>query len=369
MNAGQYISGAGHIGLIGWLLFGGTFASEPLPFQVTDVAVITGEQFDAMMAAQRPPETVTEVAMPAPPKPDTPPEPQPEATRDQPVDSAQPEVAATPPPDKVPDLSQITPPTPAEVQDTPPEITPPSEEVAVVVPEQASRPQARPIERVAPTPVAQPPEPEVKIDEAVRQETAPTPEAEVVKPEEQETAPKEAVKEIVPEAKDPVSAAPAQSKRPKSRPAAPPKPETRTETANAETGAAKQRDAVKDALAEALAGAATPAPEASGPPLTQGETDALRVAVSKCWNLGALSSDAMAVTITVAVAMSEDARPITGSIRLIKSTGGSQAAANQAFEAARRAIIRCGATGYNLPIEKIGQWRDIEMTFNPEKMR
>lgn len=43
--------------------------------------------------------------------------------------------------------------------------------------------------------------------------------------------------------------------------------------------------------------------------------------------------------------------------------------ATQAFEAARRAILRCGATGYDLPAEKYGQWRDIEMTFNPEKMR
>ena len=38
-------------------------------------------------------------------------------------------------------------------------------------------------------------------------------------------------------------------------------------------------------------------------------------------------------------------------------------------EAARRAIIRCGASGYNLPVEKYDQWRDIEMTFNPERMR
>ena len=41
----------------------------------------------------------------------------------------------------------------------------------------------------------------------------------------------------------------------------------------------------------------------------------------------------------------------------------------QAFEAARRAIIRCGSNGYDLPREKYGQWQNIEMTFNPEKMR
>jgi hypothetical protein len=51
------------------------------------------------------------------------------------------------------------------------------------------------------------------------------------------------------------------------------------------------------------------------------------------------------------------------------SSGGSSAAARQAFEAARRAIIRCGASGYDLPAEKFGQWQTIEMTFNPERMR
>ncbi|MEM6478789.1 MAG: energy transducer TonB, partial [Pseudomonadota bacterium] len=40
-----------------------------------------------------------------------------------------------------------------------------------------------------------------------------------------------------------------------------------------------------------------------------------------------------------------------------------------AFEAARRAIIRCGAKGFDLPSEKYDQWKEIEMTFNPEQMR
>ena len=42
---------------------------------------------------------------------------------------------------------------------------------------------------------------------------------------------------------------------------------------------------------------------------------------------------------------------------------------SESYEAARRAILRCGTKGYDLPQEKFGQWRDIEMTFNPEKMR
>ena len=38
-------------------------------------------------------------------------------------------------------------------------------------------------------------------------------------------------------------------------------------------------------------------------------------------------------------------------------------------EAARRAIIRCSRDGYQLPPDKYAHWRDIEMTFNPERMR
>ena len=38
-------------------------------------------------------------------------------------------------------------------------------------------------------------------------------------------------------------------------------------------------------------------------------------------------------------------------------------------QAARRAILRCQKGGYNLPVEKYEHWREIEMTFNPEKMR
>ena len=48
---------------------------------------------------------------------------------------------------------------------------------------------------------------------------------------------------------------------------------------------------------------------------------------------------------------------------------GSELTEAQAYEAARRAIIRCGAKGFDLPREKYDHWRDIKMTFNPEKMR
>jgi hypothetical protein len=124
-------------------------------------------------------------------------------------------------------------------------------------------------------------------------------------------------------------------------------------------------------LAEALGSAAEApaAPAPLGPPLTQGEREALRVAVSRCWNVGSLSSEALATTVVVAVGMRPDGTPDAATIRLVSSEGGAGPAVRQAFEAARRAIIRCGAQGFPLPAEKYDRWREIEMTFNPEAMR
>ena len=107
----------------------------------------------------------------------------------------------------------------------------------------------------------------------------------------------------------------------------------------------------------------------SGPPLTRGEKDALVVAVGNCWNVGSLSTDALQVTVTVGFSMEQDARPVDRSIRLVAAEGGTGDAVDRAFAAARRAVLRCGARGYGLPVEKYDQWKEIEITFNPERMR
>ena len=51
------------------------------------------------------------------------------------------------------------------------------------------------------------------------------------------------------------------------------------------------------------------------------------------------------------------------------ASGGSGQAAEVAWQAARRAILRCEGAGYGLPAEKFAQWREIEMVFNPARMR
>ena len=106
-----------------------------------------------------------------------------------------------------------------------------------------------------------------------------------------------------------------------------------------------------------------------GPPMTGGEIDGLRVAIKNCWNLGTLSSAAMQVKVTVRVDVGQDRKPQTASIRMTGFEGGAEATANQVFEAARRAIIRCSKDGLPLPPDKYDTWKDLELVFDPSGMR
>ena len=368
MNTGQVISAAGHATLIGWMMFGGVFRSETLPIKATEVSVISGEAFAALVAAQNAPSSTTEVAQPVQPEIDTEAVdvPQPDTT---PVQET-PEVAAAPAADDAPDVSELAPLPDAEVSDEAPVLSAPEPEVVVDVPDISERPVPRPSIRIAPEPVAVP-EPDARPDPVeqpavVQAETGAT----VAEPQDA-TAPEEAADEIVTEAEKPTAAPETSVRPPPRRPTRPAvqAAETSTSTLTPQAETADTSSAVIDALAEAL-GQATETPSApSGPPLTLGEKDALRVAVQQCWNVGSLSSVALETTVVVAVSLSQDGKPVTSSIRQIGSEGGTAASVKQAFETARRAIIRCGARGFQLPGDKYEQWKDIEMTFNPERMR
>ena len=62
-----------------------------------------------------------------------------------------------------------------------------------------------------------------------------------------------------------------------------------------------------------------------------------------------------------------DGSVINGSIRLIEPASMPDARYKSAFEAGRRALIRCSPYT-DLPREKYAQWRNIEVVFNPEGM-
>ncbi len=364
MRAGWYISGAGHLVAILALFFGGIFAADriPEPVTVSEVSVISEAEFAALVLPGASPETQTDVPEVSVPEEDAAPE--------APDEDAAPEISEPEPVEipEAPDAPEIEIPSAvpeAVVVDTaPPVPAPPSDLDGTSLEQDAV---AAPAPRVAPVPQVVPaPMPEVAPE--LVEDTTPDPEAppEEVVEEETPAAPEEASDRIVTEAEEEKTFAPASSMRPRTRPSRPvvaetPKPvETPKPT---ET----PRDPARDAIAEANKPTEAPAP--SGPPLTGGEKDALRVAVGNCWNVGSLSTEALGTTVIVGVQMEQSGKPISSSIKLVSHSGGSAGAAQQAFEAARRAIIRCGAKGFPLPVEKYAQWRDIEMTFNPEGMQ
>jgi hypothetical protein len=124
------------------MAFGDVFAAEPLPFQATDVSVISSAAFDAMMAANDAPQSVTEVAQPA--LPEEPLEAPQVPTPEQQAETAEPSQSAapvTPEAEVPPDVSQIAPlPPPSDVSDQAPVLDQPPAEVAVLVPEISDTP-------------------------------------------------------------------------------------------------------------------------------------------------------------------------------------------------------------------------------------
>ncbi|MCV6825293.1 MULTISPECIES: energy transducer TonB [Halocynthiibacter] len=359
MRTGYYISGFGHALLILWVLFGGLFlrAREPVSVETTQVSLISPEEFAQIATPSVAPDVDTEVEPPAQPEPDVPAEPEPV----QPEETA-PEVPEQPEqiiaePTEAPEITEVA---PNPVVPDEPQIVP----LAPVAPEAVERPA----DRVAPEPVIND-TPEQPID-VVTQEAAETaedtPPDPVEEPVEETTVQEEASNKIVAEAIEP----PKSSPRPPSRPERP-QPVVEQPEEPEEPDQPEQQDDILAALNEANE---TPAPSeapqpASGPPLTFGEKESLRVAVSQCWNVGALSGEALRTTVVASLSVGRDGVPDATSVRMIDYSGGSKDAADRAFAAARRAIIMCGSKGFNLPAEKYDHWKEIEITFDPVKMR
>lgn len=104
----------------------------------------------------------------------------------------------------------------------------------------------------------------------------------------------------------------------------------------------------------------------AGAPLTLAERDAFRVAIAECWNVAALSIDALLVTVSVGFEMAPDGRPEPDSLRLVSSAGGTDAAVQNAYDVARRAILSCTRGGYPLPPGKYRRWQQVIVDFRPD---
>lgn len=358
---GTFISTAGHIGLLGWLIVGWGMNAEPLRIETMDVSVISGEEFDQMRAARTPVPGLAPPTAPAVPVVnETPPPP--------PAEEPLPEPA--PPPEPVtPPESETPPPAPpepveAEVVDTQPP-APPAPEAPPPLPDlpESDTPTPPRAPTVAST-LNEPPAPDVRVDDVVREEVTPddSAEAEAIAEEQEATAPEQTTTQIVPE-----DLAPSTSIRPSARPSRP-TPPSQTETAEAPEPEvpSQNSDDVAAALESVLSEPQAPAVPA-GPPMTGAERDSFRIAVNRCWNVDP-GSVAARVTVEVGFSLERDGSVRGNEVRLL-SSDGDQSATQTAFEAARRAILRCQSGGYDLPDEKYDQWQDVVITFDPSGMR
>ncbi len=385
MTTGQIVSAAGHLCLLLWAVMGDwLFSPSDMPeVTVAEVSLMTSSEFDELVKA-------SPAAAPAEPAAVQPAEPVTPAQPDQPT--------PVDPPPVVEDIPQDVPvsdaPQPIE---TPDPVAPLADtEQPVPVAPSDVKPKPRPVDRVAAVPVDSPTDaPDVADVATPEASDQAAPDAPVVE-EQPPAAPQEATTQIVTEAVETEDNAPQlpamASLPPRSRPKDLVKPEEPPEEQVASAEPAPQEpapdtptdDAVADAIAAAVADAATGEPAAepadsgaasgqsnapSGPPMTGAETDAMRVAVQACWNVGALSMEALRTTVVIAVSVNPDGRPDAASIKIVSSAGGGDVATGQAFEAARRAIIRCGSRGFPLPPEKYDQWKELELVFDPNGMR
>lgn len=100
--------------------------------------------------------------------------------------------------------------------------------------------------------------------------------------------------------------------------------------------------------------------------LSAGETEALRIAISRCWQNGLGSRDPLRTRIVVGLSLFENTMPINGSIRLVSYPFGTQEDAHAAFAVARRSIIECGRQGLPLPRTKYEYWRNMVLVFGPD---
>ena len=370
MSVGTTISGVGHAALVGWLILGWGLQSDPLPFEVTEVSIVSGAQFAALTQGAQPDQPgATPVTPDAPVIDETPPAP---------LDDTPPEVATPPQPvippaqEDAPVAPVLAPPPQAEVSDVPPEI--PLDQATIVTPPPSTElgtslnPKPRPAPRIAPQAIA-PPAEDVAVAEV--DQTAPNPDAEPaedVTEVDKTTAQEEAAPEIVTEAETP-AAAPERSLRPKTRPNRPAAPAVDAQTQTATAPAAD--DATSAAVAAALA-AVTQAPQPGNQGGGELSTDAkngfLRQ-IGACWSVGSVGSDVLNTVVTVRFSMTNDGRPDTATIEMISHTGGTQGSADIAFRIAKSALVRCTRDGYDLPRDQFETWQNIELTFNPERMR
>ncbi|WP_185804341.1 hypothetical protein [Pontivivens nitratireducens] len=260
------------------------------------------------------------------------------------------------------------------------------------------RPQA-PSLRIDTAPAAAPPE-DVRTADETQEEIRLSTEGTTDLPPQEATAPEEAATEIIPEIAedlpepeptpldtDPLDADPldALAAEPAPQddgaPLASVRPQARPEIREPVTQPVRTVETTEQPAEPVEPAASTPdqppavdAPERQatsipqGPPLTSGEIGNLTSAISSKWNVGRVAGleGGDQLVVTVGITLDRSGR-VVGDVRPIRPSSPDGAYA-LAFSVARSAIMQASNAGaIILPVDKYGQWQEIEITFDPSK--
>ncbi|MEQ8401896.1 MAG: TonB family protein [Roseitalea porphyridii] len=354
MRVGLATSATLHVLVLGWGLI---TLSEPEAFDVDDVEALPVELVSLAEITQIQEGSEDAPSLePAAPEPVETPEPEPEAVNvgDNERDQATPETEEQ---------------QPVEVEEA-------------RLPDPVDVPVPQPVERPEPEPVAEPepeapatPATEVAPDPEPAQEVSPDPVEEVIEAAEPEPTP-EPESVALPET---IPTPTARPERPPAQTAETPNredretPQTQAATESPETPDPSETDEVANLLnrERGSGGGAAPSEQTAslggerstgGTTLTQSEMDALRSQIQACWNPPAGVIDAAELRVSVRFRLDPSGR-VEGQPTITNSSGN-----RQADESARRAVLRCGMNGYNLPADKYEAWQDVVVNFDPSEM-
>ncbi|MEI7668993.1 MAG: hypothetical protein WCJ33_02810 [Pseudomonadota bacterium] len=102
-------------------------------------------------------------------------------------------------------------------------------------------------------------------------------------------------------------------------------------------------------------------------PLSMSEKDAIISQIQKCWNVPAGAKDINNLIVNLHIELSEDGS--VTKVEMAKDEGryNSDTFFRAAADSAMRAVRKCSPLK-NLPVDKYGSWREMDLGFNPKDM-
>ena len=98
------------------------------------------------------------------------------------------------------------------------------------------------------------------------------------------------------------------------------------------------------------------------PPLLPSEIEEFKKTVAECWGVKNFDSTEKG-SITIAFSLDRQGKIDPDSVKSISNTFKDSRSAQSVFQRARRALMKCGVNGYDLPSDKYQQWKRMELTF------